>query len=361
VLRDKEAFIVELATYNRGLKQERDRLLQTQQNSQKTPEVETKLLSARQSTGAIILAYHRIAALQPDTHDLCVQPDSFRQQVRYLHEACRPMRLEDLYRAATDGKLPPRAVALSFDDGTLDALTTAAPILQDAGVPGTFFVNSERLEEKHEAWHDTVERVLLSGPLPAQLKLILPDQEIMLATETREQRLQALRTVHGPLMLMLPDERAEVTAQIVAWSGRQMPPRDSHRLLLADEIRQLARVPGCRVGSHSANHLLLTGHTAEVQRDQVLACKHRLEEITQRPALAFSYPYGESSPELAHLVRTAGHPLAVTVNPGLVTATSDPMHLPRHLVRECPLSDFIAQIEQAFKELPEPGAHEAAQ
>jgi peptidoglycan/xylan/chitin deacetylase (PgdA/CDA1 family) len=46
--------------------------------------------------------------------------------------------------------LPERAVAVTLDDGYLDALTTAAPAFQD-GRAATFFVNSERLDEEHEA------------------------------------------------------------------------------------------------------------------------------------------------------------------------------------------------------------------
>ena len=58
---------------------------------------------------ALVLAYHRIASLHPDTHHLCVTPENFREQVSYLAQNCEPMKLEDMHRAARDGTLPPRA------------------------------------------------------------------------------------------------------------------------------------------------------------------------------------------------------------------------------------------------------------
>ena len=78
---------------------------------------------------AAILAYHRIATLTPDSHELCTPPDEFRQHMDYIRRECSPIGLEDLVRAAAAGRIPERAVAVTLDDGYLDALTVASPIL----------------------------------------------------------------------------------------------------------------------------------------------------------------------------------------------------------------------------------------
>jgi peptidoglycan/xylan/chitin deacetylase (PgdA/CDA1 family) len=46
---------------------------------------------------------------------------------------------------------PPRTATLTFDDGLLDGLTEAAPLLRSLGVRATFYVNPGRFGGRHDA------------------------------------------------------------------------------------------------------------------------------------------------------------------------------------------------------------------
>jgi peptidoglycan/xylan/chitin deacetylase (PgdA/CDA1 family) len=63
----------------------------------------------------------------------------------------RPIALDELARAAGAGEIPESSVAVTFDDGRFDGLETISPLLLELGIPATFFVNSERLNEEHES------------------------------------------------------------------------------------------------------------------------------------------------------------------------------------------------------------------
>jgi peptidoglycan/xylan/chitin deacetylase (PgdA/CDA1 family)/MoaA/NifB/PqqE/SkfB family radical SAM enzyme/GT2 family glycosyltransferase len=295
--------------------------------------------------GGLVLAYHRVAALSPDTHRLCVSPSRFHEHMRYLREHCTPLPLLELVLAARAGALPPRAVAVTFDDGYLDALTTAAPILVAERVPATFFVNTEQPAEPHEAWHDTVERILLGdADLPPRLEL----PPLSLAVRTAAQRSQALMTLHGVLLAASVAERARLLEALARWSGRAWPPRPERRVLLADEILALSRMPGCEIGSHSAHHLLLPRHDAALQRAELRQAKEWLETLLDRAIVAFAYPFGEHTDALAELVRRTPYLLAATVEPGLVTAATDAMRLPRLEVADGDAAALAASLERAF-------------
>jgi peptidoglycan/xylan/chitin deacetylase (PgdA/CDA1 family) len=89
--------------------------------------------------------YHEIAA-QPDTKSrLAVPPDNFAAQLGYLHDAgYTTVTFTAAAEAlATDpGRLPARAVVLTFDDGYEDFHREALPLLDKYGFTATVFVTT---------------------------------------------------------------------------------------------------------------------------------------------------------------------------------------------------------------------------
>lgn len=90
-----------------------------------------------------ILTYHRVNASHPGDR-LTVHPRAFAEQMEHLAGSGRPvLRLESAVSALRTGEgLPPRAVALSFDDGYRDNLREAIPLLDRLSLPASFFVIS---------------------------------------------------------------------------------------------------------------------------------------------------------------------------------------------------------------------------
>ena len=89
------------------------------------------------TSGVRILTYHRIASDPEDP--FAVAPDDFRAQMDRLAEgeAVVPLEqaLEDLDVPRHRGR-----IVLTFDDGTIDFVETALPILADRGLPATLYV-----------------------------------------------------------------------------------------------------------------------------------------------------------------------------------------------------------------------------
>ena len=280
-----------------------------------------------------ILCYHRIASLSPDAHGLCLSPLDFRAHIQYLCENYSLMRLEDLAGAARDGLVPDRAVALTFDDGYYDAFTTASPILSDFKVPATFFLNTEQLNEEHECWWDTLERIFNYPLLPRKLEILLRGQLGQFSTESEKQRAATLKMLNEHAWPMTSEERNEMARTVAGWSGIDCRPRESHRKLTSDEILDLSRRPGHSVGAHTVHHLALTMHSRVVRRAEIVCNKKHLERILGQPVLTFSYPYGDYDPQTIELARAAGFVAAVTVEEGLVEPGGNPMLLPRFEVK----------------------------
>lgn len=91
--------------------------------------------------GLRILLYHAVGSrLADDTYGISIEPQRFGEHVRALKEDehVKVVALEEAVErpgAGTD-------VAITFDDGYVDVLRTAAPLLCAAGFPFTVFVTT---------------------------------------------------------------------------------------------------------------------------------------------------------------------------------------------------------------------------
>jgi peptidoglycan/xylan/chitin deacetylase (PgdA/CDA1 family)/glycosyltransferase involved in cell wall biosynthesis len=309
---------------------------------------------ATSKSHALILAYHRVAELVPDTHALCTPPTVFESHMQCLARDWTPISLDELTAAAAANAIPERAVAITFDDGYLDALTTASPILEAFKIPATFFVNSDRLNEPHERWWDIMERLFLTDALlPPELDLRSDAYALHARTRIPAERAAALERLNEKMWTLDWDARASLTEQIIAWSGVRPCVRDTHRVLTADELRQLAARPGHSIGAHSVHHLALTTQPSATKQVEVATDKATLEKTLGGRVSFFSYPYGDFDGELVTVVRDAGFRAALTVETGRVTSSTNRLLLPR--------CEITARMHGSFSEHLETLSGRAAQ
>jgi peptidoglycan/xylan/chitin deacetylase (PgdA/CDA1 family) len=209
-------------------------------------------------------------------------------------------------------------VVVTFDDGYRDALD-ASRILQELEIPATFFVNSDAIERPHEAWQEVLESIFLGDlALPPRLELQLAGAPLVLPTAGGPARHAAFDALYHVGRALSPLGREGLVEGVRAWSGQELRPRDSHRVLVTAELRDLAARPGHSIGAHTVHHLLLPAHSAALQRAEIRDDKASLERILERPVSAFAYPYGESTRETVEIARQAGFVCGVSTRPGLV-------------------------------------------
>src|SRR5215207_551260 len=88
----------------------------------------------------LILGYHGIATADEHLWDgeLYMRPETLRSRFAALRDGgYEVLQLDDALRRMHAGTLPPRAVALTFDDGAFDFLSRAVPLLREFGYPAT--------------------------------------------------------------------------------------------------------------------------------------------------------------------------------------------------------------------------------
>lgn len=108
-----------------------------------------------------ILIFHRVLA-HPDSVMRC-DPDAaqFELIIGWLKQWFNVLPLDEAVARLNAHSLPPRAAAITFDDGYADNYAVAMPILQRHGLSATFFCRN-RLSR----WRTNVERHACRGGSP---------------------------------------------------------------------------------------------------------------------------------------------------------------------------------------------------
>src|SRR5689334_25421583 len=102
--------------------------------------------------------YHRIDGSRRDPWQLSVSPENFAEHVEVLAASGRPLlEFGAMVEAMRADRLPPRSIAVTFDDGYADNALTAVPLLEAGGVPATFFVVVDAVDSERELWWDELE------------------------------------------------------------------------------------------------------------------------------------------------------------------------------------------------------------
>lgn len=95
--------------------------------------------------GIRILMYHRVEP-NPEYDQLNVPPEQFKAQMTLLSENYTVITLDQAVKelkSGVDERNEKPKVVITFDDGYLDNLTHALPILEELNLPATIFITTE--------------------------------------------------------------------------------------------------------------------------------------------------------------------------------------------------------------------------
>src|SRR3990170_2672732 len=129
------------------------------------------LLFRCQPNTARVLMYHRVKPpLEGDSSGQHpgLAHRHFILQIQYIKHRMTPISLGELtQRIAAGRKLPPKAIALTFDDGYEDNYTNAYPVLKQYGVPATIFLITGFVGSSIQLWWDRLWDILHAARQPA--------------------------------------------------------------------------------------------------------------------------------------------------------------------------------------------------
>jgi peptidoglycan/xylan/chitin deacetylase (PgdA/CDA1 family) len=292
--------------------------------------------------------YHRVSDVERDPWRLAVSPRHFAEHLEVLRTSYLLVNASELGASMAAGTMRAGTVALTFDDGAVDNADVAAPLLEQAGVPATFFIPTGLLGSEREFWWDDLEHIILApGELPpvlrsSSLNTFWPveptrydpsaaarDRTWRAETQGRTGRQRLYNEIWRALMALPHEKRAVALDELRAAAGADRPARAAHRPMDAMELASLAARAGLEVGSHAVTHTVLSSLPQEQQEWELRTSKARLEEILGRPVTSLSYPNGGHDAVTPSIARQAGYTVGFTASFGLVTRHTPVMLIPR--------------------------------
>lgn len=277
-----------------------------------------------------VLVLHRVNRQLDPLYPEAMDSNRFDALCGWVTSMFSVLPLEQAVRRLRDGSLPPRALAITFDDGYADNLHVAAPILRRHGLPATVFVTSGFIDGGC-MWNDIVIESFRRSPLKgADLRGLMEGgaghrHDFACLWDRRI----AVEAVIADIKYLSPEQRLEIALAVAERLEVVVP--TNLMMTTADLLRLSASQ--MQVGSHTVSHPILLKLPPAQIRQEIEGSRNRLVALLGQQVPLFAYPngkFGEDYDERAvALVRDAGFEAAFTTHRGAASRSTDPFQMPR--------------------------------
>jgi peptidoglycan/xylan/chitin deacetylase (PgdA/CDA1 family) len=285
----------------------------------------------------LILGYHGVSTLDEHEWDgeLYMPPSLLRERFEALRRGrYQVLPLGEALARLYDGSLPPRAVAITFDDGAYDFFTHARPLLEEFAFPATVYLTSYYSRYQRPVFNTMLRYLFWKARDKTLATTGLTNDERPLALTSNEARAAAFAAVAGACAAreMSGAEKDSVLATVagrLAIDYDGLLRRRFLHLMAPDEV---ARLPHdlIDVQLHTHRHRVPTDET-RFERE-ILENRREITVMTGADGAQvthFCYPSGVTNPSFPGWLRKLGVVSATTCFPGIASAESDPLMLPR--------------------------------
>lgn len=213
----------------------------------------------------MILPFYHVVAEEERDHYKHLYPirniEEFKSDLDFLLRNFRPINLKELIDIVYSGKKTKEKVFhLTFDDGLSELYTIVAPLLKQKGVPATFFINTDFIDNK-ELFYRFKASIL-----------------------TEEYAAQGLLEVPFNKAKDLDGFANTMNYKFLGYLNAEKP------YLTTEQIQELIN-DGFTVGAHSLNHPMYKSLSEEEQIKQTLESVNYIADKFNLDYKVFSFPF----------------------------------------------------------------------
>lgn len=291
--------------------------------------------------------------------------DIFERRLSILRDfRANVLDLGDALQRLRSGTLPPRAVAITFDDGWADFYVKAYPALRKFGFPATVYLTTYYCFNnrpvflfalRHMMWKQRG-RCIEGHRLP-----FLPEVLDLRTEEGQNRVLQSIQDHVSAKELSgrQKDDLVLEFADVIGFDFSELTSNRWFHLMNPQEVAEIA-AGGIDIQLHTHRHRTPVERNLFLQ--EIQENRQHIGELTGRQDLRhFCYPSGANQPNFLPWLQEAGVVSATTCNQNYASQASNPLLLPRLLDQsgisdrefEAWLTGFMAFMPKRSVEYPE--------
>lgn len=274
------------------------------------------------------------------SNDCCVRnytrkhllQDEFVQFLQRLKSVGRPLGMEQVLSLIHAGEpFPDNSFAITFDDGFENNASIAAPILDDLGIPATFYISTAFVEEGGMSWIDRFE---YGFEKTRRVELRLPWRERPAVAESREEKINLLSEIRREVKSRRDIDANELTCEALLGLGIKSVQSD-HPLdtkLSWRQVRELNDHALFTVGGHTHSHEIMSYLSSEQLAVEIDTSLQLLLSKAGVGPRHYSYPEGQDehfSPAVINALKARGVECCPTAMDGTNPPRVDPFLLRR--------------------------------
>lgn len=273
----------------------------------------------------IVLGWHNVRPTWCFPADPGAGEKGLHAQLRLLQRLANVVPLDSALRDLAAGRaLPPRAVAITFDDGYADNLELAGPMLHRLGLPATCFLVPGILDGDVVPWWERLAWIFTETRVKS---LRWRDKDRALTGPSR----------HATFKEVAEDlkrrDRVGRESAIDELTTRLDPPGEfdvKDRFLDWDGAVRLTKY--FTIGSHTMSHNIMSRETAESQHSDLAQSRSLLKDKLGGDISVLAYPNGKRADYDEHTIaaaEAAGHEFSITTRNGPARRDSPKHEIPR--------------------------------
>jgi peptidoglycan/xylan/chitin deacetylase (PgdA/CDA1 family) len=288
----------------------------------------------------LILCYHGTSLA--DEHlwrpGLYIEPSVLEQRLQILKTGgYSVLPLGEALDRLQQGSLPPRSVALTFDDGTYDFYKQAYPLLKCDGYPATVYQTTYYTDYERPVFN-----LITSYMLWKKRGEIIPDARELGLAQPMDLRTEAGRhqVVLGLIALaareqMTGADKDALAARLAKFLGLDYEALAATRIVQLMNPREVKEVAANGVDVQLHTHRHRTPVDENLFRREIRDNRERIEALVSSKPVHFCYPSGVYRREFFPWLVKEQVVSATTCDSGLVTRESETFLIPRFIDNQC--------------------------
>lgn len=254
--------------------------------------------------GSRILMFHNI--LPQTDHSINMRNLGVEDFRRIMHFVKKNYEIRHADEIDPDQKNN-RQLAITFDDGLINNLRYALPVLEELQIPATFFIPTTWLHGRKITWPDELSLLLKK----------IPSEITFRSVTFRRTAFNQFRDAHGQqrledVLLKLEQDEIDSFLNDLRLSLNYEPDsdhsmEDAWRVMKGEEIKLLSQSSRVKIGSHALSHKNLCMLPLDEVREELCDSRKYLEQVTGGEVKMIAFPFGLWNQDVLNAAIDAGY------------------------------------------------------